>query len=148
MPDPAGMRLGQTRDQAHPDCIFCGTQGPGPLALEFAEDGTGGVAAAFACPSAVEGYPGLVHGGVAAGLLDAAMTNALFAHGVAAVTGRLTIRYQHPLRLGRVATVTAKAAERRGAWWIVYGEIRQDGTVAALAEAWFKDRTTAEEGAT
>jgi len=80
-----------------------------------------------------------VHGGVASGLLDAAMTNALFARGVVALTCRLTVRYHHPLRFARTATVTAPVSEQRGAWWIVQAEISQDGRVAATAEAWFKD---------
>lgn len=67
------------------------------------------------------------------------MTNALFARGIMALTGRLSVRYHRPLRLARTATVTARAADRRGSWWIVQGEISQDGQVAATAEAWFKD---------
>lgn len=131
--------LDLTRSKAHPDCAYCSPAAPGWLAITLRDDGSGGVQGAFPCPPESEGYPGLVHGGVASGLLDAAMTNALFARGVVALTGRLNVRYHHPLRLGRTATVTARTAEQRGAWWIVQGEISQDGHVAATAEAWFKD---------
>lgn len=139
MAEEARTLLVETRAQSHPGCAYCSPLAPGWLALDLHDDGSGGVQAAFPCPSAAEGYPGLVHGGVAAGLLDAAMTNALFARGVVALTGRLSVRYHHPLKIARTATVTARASERRGAWWIVQGEISQDGKVAATAEAWFKD---------
>ncbi|HAT11312.1 MAG TPA: hypothetical protein DCS97_12145 [Planctomycetes bacterium] len=131
--------LAETRSRSHPDCAYCSPQAPGWLALELHDDGAGGVQAAFPCPPAAEGYPGLVHGGVVAGLLDAAMTNALFSRGVVALTGRLSVRYHHPLRIARTATVAARASERRGTWWIVQGEISQGGKVTATAEAWFKD---------
>lgn len=139
MPDSQPTLLGQTRAQAHPDCAFCSPHAPGWLAMHLHDDGTGGVQGAFSCPPVSAGYPGLVHGGVASGLLDAAMTNALFARGVVALTCRLTVRYHHPLRFARTATVTAHVSEQRGAWWIVQAEISQDGRVAATAEAWFKD---------
>jgi acyl-coenzyme A thioesterase PaaI-like protein len=132
--------LDRIRSHAHPHCIYCHPPAAGWQAIAFSEDGAGGVLGTFACPPESEGYPGLVHGGIASGLLDAAMTNALFARGVVALTGRLTVRYHQPLRLARTATVTARAGERRGAWWIVVGEISQDGQVVASAEAWFKDR--------
>ena len=142
MAEASATLLADTRALAHPGCAYCSSRAPDWLALDLHDDGVGGVRAAFPCPPAAEGYPGLVHGGVAAGLLDAAMTNALFARGVVALTGRLSVRYHHPLRIARTATVCASVSERRGAWWIVTGEIRQNGTVAATAEAWFKDNAT------
>lgn len=139
MTDAQSTQLVSTRAQAHPHCTFCNPTNPGWHALILHDDGQGGVQAAFPCPPESEGYPGLVHGGIASGLLDAAMTNALFSRGIAALTGRLTVRYLQPLRLGRAATVMAKATERHGTWWIVEGRITQDGLVAVSAEAWFKD---------
>jgi len=133
--------LARTRATAHPGCAYCSPGAPGWLAIRLNDDGAGGVQGSFPCPAEAEGYPGLVHGGVASGLLDAAMTNALFARGVVALTGRLSVRYHHPLRIGRTATVSARAAERRGAWWIIQGEISQDGHVAASAEAWFRENS-------
>ncbi len=69
------------------------------------------------------------------------MTNALFARGVVALTGRLNVRYQHPLRIARTATITARASGCRRRWWLVRSEITQDGRVAASAEAWFRERS-------
>jgi acyl-coenzyme A thioesterase PaaI-like protein len=132
--------LASTRAGAHPGCTFCAPGAPGWLALDLRDDGAGGVGAGFPCPPESEGYPGLVHGGVASGLLDAAMTNALFARGVVALTGRLTVRYRRPLRLGRAAAVGARVRELRSGWWIVEGTIAQDDEVAASAEGWFRER--------
>lgn len=132
--------LASTRAGAHPGCTFCAPGAPGWLALELRDDGAGGVGAGFPCPPESEGYPGLVHGGVASGLLDAAMTNALFARGVVALTGRLTVRYLRPLRLGVPAAVAARAEGQRAGWWIVRGIIAQEGATAASAEGWFRER--------
>jgi acyl-coenzyme A thioesterase PaaI-like protein len=133
--------LAHTRAAVHPTCVFCGPAAPTWLAISFVDDGEGGIRGSFACPPASEGYPGLVHGGIAAGLLDAAMTNALFARGVVALTGRLSVRYHRPLLLARPAVVIARTAEQRTAWWIVRAEIVQDGQAAASAEAWFRERS-------
>lgn len=132
--------LAATRAGAHPGCVFCAPGSPGWMALDLRDDGAGGVGAGFPCPPESEGYPGLVHGGVASGLLDAAMTNALFARGVVALTGRLTVRYRRPLVLGRQAAVGARVRERRAGWWIVDGTIVQQGEVAVAAEGWFRER--------
>lgn len=132
--------LAPTRAGAHPGCTFCAPGASGWMALDLRDDGAGGVGAGFPCPPESEGYPGLVHGGVASGLLDAAMTNELFARGVVALTGRLTVRYRRPLRLGRSAAVGARVREQRAGWWIVAGTIAQDDEVAVSAEGWFRER--------
>lgn len=134
--------LVRTRRRAHPDCLFCGDRQMDWLHLTWHDDGVAGVSGDFACPRQAEGYPGLVHGGLTAGLIDAAMTNALFARGIEGLTGRLTIRYHQPLRLGASARIQAQASEKHGAWWVVTAEIRQAEVVAVSAEAWFKERPT------
>ena len=57
------------------------------LGLRFEPQADGSVAAYFACAPNYQGYPGRLHGGVVSMLLDAAMTNCLFARGIQAVTG-------------------------------------------------------------
>jgi uncharacterized protein (TIGR00369 family) len=97
----------------------------------------GGVEAEFACPESLEGYPDVLHGGVIASLLDGAMTNCLFAHGITAVTAELTIRYHAPVATGRPAIVRARIARAAHGCHFLTAELSRDGRVAVTAEAKF-----------
>ena len=65
------------------------------------------VAAEFHCDGAYQGYKGMIHGGIVSTLLDAAMTNCLFAMGHVAVTADLHVRFRHALRTGQDAVARA-----------------------------------------
>ena len=89
-----GDRYEQAR-QAHAACMVCGadTAGRPVFGLRFAADRAGGVEATFRTARQYQGYDGILHGGVIATLLDAAMVHCLFAHGVTAVTAEMTVRF-------------------------------------------------------
>ncbi len=72
------------QNQLHSGCIMCGTQNPLGLKLNFTrdEEEEGGVIGYYKPNNLMEGYAGILHGGVAAALLDSAMTNCLFANHV------------------------------------------------------------------
>jgi uncharacterized protein (TIGR00369 family) len=92
----------------HPNC-FVGRPGPQcGLGVHFLAGKDETVEARVSAPAAWEGFPGLVHGGIIASLLDGAMVNALFARGTVAVTAELTVRYWEPLPLGQPATVVGQ----------------------------------------
>jgi acyl-coenzyme A thioesterase PaaI-like protein len=74
-------RLQGTRAEAHPFCFVCSPSNPMGLALRYSPQPDRSVAANFLGNCALEGYSGLLHGGVIAALLDGAMTNCLFARG-------------------------------------------------------------------
>lgn len=102
--------LRTTQHQEHAACFLCGATNPAgfKLAFELQPDGT--VRASVPCPRMFQSYEGTLHGGVVAALLDSAMTNCLFARGVAAVTARLDVRYRHPVCLDEGAEVTASVS--------------------------------------
>ena len=85
------------KNRPHNGCIMCGEQNPLGLKLVFSEDCEGGVIGHFTPKNLLEGYSGILHGGVAAALLDSAMTNCLFAHNITALTGDLNIKYLKPI---------------------------------------------------
>lgn len=91
----------------HPFCFVCGGSNPMGLGLRFEAQPNGRVAATFIGHSALEGYPGRLHGGVIAALLDGAMTHCLFAHGVQAVTVELNVRYLGAVSAGEMLTLQA-----------------------------------------
>ena len=91
------MKRNLERLHPHPDCLLCGDNNPNGLHLGFVAIGNGEVKAAFKGNHLLQGYEGVLHGGVIASLLDSAMTNCLFFQGVSAVTGELNVRYRLPI---------------------------------------------------
>jgi len=94
-------RFKSIRAEVHPFCVVCGQSNPFGLGVKFTCTEDGSVVARFLGHPALEGFTGLMHGGMIASLLDGAMTNCLFAHGCVAMTGALNVRYRDPFRSGR-----------------------------------------------
>ena len=69
------------RQHGHRACLLCGDTNPWSLGLAFEPDGEGGVRTTFEPHERLQGYDGLLHGGVAAALLDSAMTHCLIPPG-------------------------------------------------------------------
>lgn len=136
---PEDASLTALRSQSHPQCVVCGRANGHGLGLEFrlVEDGV--VEASFACAPAFEGYPATLHGGVISTLLDGAMTNCLFAHGRAAVTAELTVRFRHPVAIGQPVTVRAWIESSLSPLYHLAGELLQAGQVMATAKGKFMD---------
>lgn len=81
-------------------CFGCGQANPVGLHLEFfrAEDGA---TVSFAeVPDTYEGPPGYLHGGIIATLMDEAMSKAVRARGLIAMTRRLDVDYLRPVPSG------------------------------------------------
>jgi uncharacterized protein (TIGR00369 family) len=125
--------LQQMRSEAHANCVVCSSANERSLRLEFVESDAGEVRALFDCTDAFEGYAGRIHGGVVASLVDGAMTNCLFAHGVSAVTVELNVRFRHPVVTGKVAMVRAWVERSTTRLYVVKAEIVQDRQNKATA---------------
>jgi acyl-coenzyme A thioesterase PaaI-like protein len=122
----------------HPHCIVCGAGNPRGLGLVFAPSADGrSVETRFECGASVEGYAGLVHGGVVSLLLDGAMAQCLFHLGCVAHTGELTVRFRHPVLVGRDARVRAWHERTHGRLHVLGADLRQDGRVKVVATAKF-----------
>jgi len=129
--EPACLK--SLRQQAHPRCVVCSPANPLGLGLEFTGRADGGVECVFPGSEVFEGYPGRLHGGLVAALLDGSMTNCLFAAGIQAVTAELTVRYRHPVAARRPMTLGAWLTKSRGALHQLRAELRQDDRVKATA---------------
>jgi uncharacterized protein (TIGR00369 family) len=130
----------ETRDFArshHPGCFACREPVRGGLGLRFRTRLDGSVIARFPCASDYQGYPGRLHGGIEAMLLDAAMTHCLFARGIHAVTARLDVRYRRPVGIEKAVWVTARLLRRTRRLCILTAEIVQEGVVCTEAEGRF-----------
>jgi acyl-coenzyme A thioesterase PaaI-like protein len=137
---PQQDRLEATKKETHPNCVACGFGSPLGLGLRFLVREDGGVEAAFACQEIYQGYPGLLHGGITSMLLDAAMTNCLFAHGKVAVTARLIVRFSLPVETDRTAVVRAWLRDYSPPLFVLEAELAQNGEVMAHAAGKFIDR--------
>lgn len=121
----------------HDACVMCGESNPWSLNLGFEPDGVGGVHASFKSNWRLQGYDGLVHGGVIAALLDSAMTHCLFHRGIRAVTGDLRIRYPHPVPIDRALTLRAWVAKVSSPIYRLQSELIEQTRVLAWAQATF-----------
>jgi uncharacterized protein (TIGR00369 family) len=88
-----------------------------------------------------EGYNDFLHGGVISALLDGAMTNCMFAHGYAALTAELNVRFHHPVLIGAPATVRAWIKKDLYPLFIVEAEVVQNQQVKATAAGKFMKST-------
>ena len=129
------------REQYHKSCPVCGTRNPNGLRVAFAVCADGAVEAEVICGNDKEGYDGHLHGGIIASLLDGAMTNCLFSHGIPAVTGELLVRMVHPLQTGTKIVVRAWLDCKLSPIYLMKAELRQDGRLAAKSRAKFMQKT-------
>lgn len=125
---------------AHPGCIVCSPANPLGLNLEFTLGADGVVEGTFASSTLHQGYPGLLHGGVVAALLDGAMTNCLFARGRRGVTAELRVRYRGGIAAGQRLTVRAWEEGSRHGLHKLRSELLQEGEVKAVATAKFMEK--------
>lgn len=108
------------------------------MAYESQADGS--VRAHMDCPKRWQGYPGMVHGGIIASILDGAMTHCLFARDIAAVTADLHVRYRHPLLVDADAIVTARITREMAPVFVLEASIIQQEKTRCTATGKFMDR--------
>ena len=82
-----------------------------------------------------EGYDSHIHGGIIASLLDGAMTNCLFSHGIQAVTAELGVRMIHPVEAGKTITVRGQLERHMKSLYILNGSLPQDWSIVAKVNA-------------
>ena len=129
-------------------CFVCGVENNYGLGLEFFEIGDGRVAAERSLPDSYQGYPGIVHGGIVASMLDEIAGRAAMIgdHTHFRLTAKLDIRYRQPVPVGERIRVLGWVVEDRGKLATAHAEIRlADGSVAAEAEAVLADLPDAPE---
>ena len=125
-----------TRQPSSRMCFICGRENPVGLKMTFEEDREAGqVRSSLIVPDCFQGYPGVVHGGIVAAVLDETAGRAILLHGSdedVMATLRLTIRYRRPTPTGVLLTAVGWLEHRGGAGARVSGELRlPDGTVTA-----------------
>lgn len=121
----------------HPHCLLCGDRNPWSLNLRFTAAEDGGVRVVFKGRRILEGYDGLLHGGVIASLLDSAMTNCLLRQGIEAVTGELNVRYLHPVPCVAELELRARVVSKKRSLFLLASELLLGERLMARASAKF-----------
>ena len=117
-------------------CFVCGVANPFGLHLKFYEPAPGEVTAQVTLSDEFQGYPGVVHGGVVAAMLDEVCGRAHMGGDQPRFmyTARLEVRYRQNVPVGEPLRIVGRAARSKGRTATAVGEIYGPGEVL-LAEA-------------
>ena len=131
----------EVRDHVHSNCFVCNPSNPKGLHIKYVLSAIGKeIAASFCFDKKYEGFSGVVHGGVISSVLDGAMCNCLFAHGKTAVTAEMTTRFRHPVRVCRIATVSARITRYVHSLYFLEANIIQDGQLKVISKGKFYEQ--------
>ncbi len=136
--DPHAAQAGTVKQPNSRNCFACGLENPYGLGLTFYELGPDLLESHYTVPEHFEGYPGVVHGGVVASMLDEMVSRAAMIgqHNRFMMTAKLEIRYRKPVPTGQGLHLQARLTRPAGRVATATAEIRlPDGTVAAEADA-------------
>ena len=110
------------------------------LALRYAPQPDGSVCAKFLGHSALEGYSGLLHGGIIAAMLDGAMTNCLFARSICGLTAELKVRFHQSVAASEEVSLQAWLDDDAHGLYQLHAELTQSGVVKASANGKFMNQ--------
>ncbi len=120
------------------NCFVCGLRNPYGLQLKFYTTGPGEVSTEYTVPKQFEGYPGIVHGGIVAAMLDEVLGRAAMGADPAnprfLFTARLTIRYRKNVPVEVPLQVVGRLDQDKEGRATAHGTIRDPAGVL-LAEA-------------
>ncbi|MEW6400706.1 MAG: PaaI family thioesterase [Chloroflexota bacterium] len=120
-------------------CFVCGLQNPIGLHLHIYETEPGVVQTSYIAPDHFQGYPGVLHGGIVAAILDEISGRAQMGDGEKPrfmFTGKLEVKYRKNVPVGQLLKIVGKAGKVRPrfveAWAGIYDE---NGELLAEANA-------------
>ena len=119
-------------------CFVCGLANPHGLQLRFEITAPGEVVANYTVPERYEGYPGVVHGGIVAAMLDEVVSRVHMGIDPPRFmyTARLELRYRKNVPIGQPLRIVGRAEKSKGRTATSTGAIYdQNGDILAEAEA-------------
>ncbi len=111
-------------------CFVCGLENPVGLKLKIYQTGPGVIETTYTAPDHFQGYPGVLHGGIVAAILDEisgrahmgvdpAVTRFMF-------TAKLEVKYRQNVPVGKLLKIVGKAGKSKGklaeGWAGIYDE--------------------------
>lgn len=120
-------------------CFVCGLENPVGLKLRIYQTEPGVIETTFTAPGHFQGYPGVLHGGIVASILDEISGRAQMGDPSKPrfmFTGKLEVRYRKNVPVGKPLKIVGKAGKAKGktaeGWAGIYDEC---GTLLAEATA-------------
>jgi acyl-coenzyme A thioesterase PaaI-like protein len=120
--------LGDNTDQ----CYVCGQANQKGLRIPFHQDGPQGAQAQYVTRTELDGWPGVLHGGITFALMDEALAWALFFQGIRGVTARAETSFKRPIRTGTPLNIRGWTVSRRRHLITARAEIRTADAAAEL----------------
>jgi len=123
-------------------CFVCGLDNHDGLQLTFYQQEGGQVVAETIVPTRFQGYPGVVHGGIVAAMLDeVAMRSAMVDdHLRFMVTAKMTLRYRKAIPVEQPLRLVGRIERAGGSATTATAELRlADGSLGADVEAMMVD---------
>ena len=117
-------------------CFVCGTDNEGSLKAQFLETESGEVVGIFSPSETHQSYPGRLHGGISAAILDELIGRAINIDepDTFSVTIELSTRYRKPVPYDQPIKARARVTKNTHRMYEGSGEIvLEDGTVAVEA---------------
>ena len=140
----AGKRI-EIRVNKQPNsdhCFVCGRKNPAGLYMRFYDNGKDEVCSDYTVASRYQSYPGIVHGGILASMLDEVVGRVAMIgdHHHFMVSVRLQVLYRHPVPVETPLKVRGRIVRLRGRLGKAVGEIiLPDGKVACEASITLAD---------
>ncbi len=119
-------------------CFACGVENTAGLQMKFFNDGPNACRADFVLDDRYQSFPGRMHGGIIAVILDEAMGRAALSGNLERmmVTAKMEIRYRQTTPLFQPLTVKARLEKDRGRLATASAEVQlADGTIVVEATA-------------
>ncbi|NIS81682.1 MAG: hotdog fold thioesterase [Anaerolineales bacterium] len=123
-------------------CFVCGLENSYGLGLRFYEVGSREVEANVIVGEQYQGYPGLVHGGIVAAMMDEVLARAAMIedHQHFRMTAKMEIRYRQPVPTGEPLHLTGKIIRQRSRFAVARAELHlPDGSLGVEAEGILAD---------
>lgn len=98
-------------------CFICGVSNPVGLKLKIYQVEDGVIQTSFTAPSHFQGYPGVLHGGIVASILDEISGRALMGDPASPrfmFTGKLEVKYRKNVPIGVPLKIIGKAIRSKG----------------------------------
>ncbi|MDD2624738.1 MAG: PaaI family thioesterase [Candidatus Riflebacteria bacterium] len=123
--------------ESHFGCLLCSKSNPMSMHLDFYADQAGTVYAEFQTNSYLQGYKGILHGGVTCALLDSAMTHCLFNLKIEGLTGEMKIKFVKPIPINSKVILKAMLEKQYDPLYIIKADLYSEEILYASASAKF-----------
>ncbi|MBD3380944.1 MAG: hotdog fold thioesterase [candidate division Zixibacteria bacterium] len=114
-------------------CFVCGDQNESGLKARFFVQTDGSVTSEYTVEQRFAGYDNIMHGGIAASLLDEVMIKAILKDDVLAVTAEMTVKFKAPVYVGQKMVLVGRVIESKGRLYRTEGVAEVAGKVVAEA---------------